>query len=166
VTTGAAPGTGDPIKSGQEGIGFLVNQTSRAFAQRMSKEIGQFNLELSGYVVLRHLLREINASPDGVSVGDLAKKVLLDARDITEASARLERDGWLKSAGFGAHALLKPTAKAYKVEPVLSAASRWMLHEALNGFSRDEIEELSSQLKRILRNLDAPLGSDEGPLEI
>jgi DNA-binding MarR family transcriptional regulator len=166
MATGPAPGTGDPIKSGQEGIGFLVNQTSRAFAQRMSKEIGQFNLELPGYVVLRHLLREIDASPDGVQVGDLAKKVLLDPRELTEASARLERDGWLKSAGFGVHALLKPTAKAYKVEPVLSAASRWMLHEALNGFSRDEIEDLTSLLKRILRNLDAPLGTDEGPLEI
>ena len=117
-------------------------------------------------MVLRHLLREIDSSPEGVTVSALSRKLLLEPQELTEASARLERDGWLKSTGFGPDAALKPTAKAFKVEPVLHAASRWMLEEALNGFSREEIEQLSALLKRVLRNMDAPLGSDEGPLEL
>jgi DNA-binding MarR family transcriptional regulator len=159
-----AAGASDQLKAGQEGVGFLVNQTTRAFSWHISKEIRQFNIQLPGYVVLRHLLREIEASPNGVPVPDLAEKLLMDPALVLDAAERLERDGWLKMAGMGAHSTLKPTAKAYKIAPVLASASRWMLEEALNGFSRDEIDQLSSMLRRILRNLDAPLGKDEGPL--
>ena len=44
MPTGPERGSTDPIKAGQEGVGFLVNQTSRAFGRRMSKEIRQFNI--------------------------------------------------------------------------------------------------------------------------
>jgi DNA-binding MarR family transcriptional regulator len=154
----------NPIKSGQEGIGFLVNQTARAFGQHITQEIRQFNLQLPGYVLLRHLLREINVASEGVTVLKLSTKVLLDPHDVAETAERLERDGWIKQEGYGEEARLKPTAKAFRVEPVLSASSHWMLEEALNGFSREEIGQLSSLLQRILHNLDAPVGTDEGPL--
>ncbi len=165
METGPVRSSSDPIKAGQEGVGFLVNQTTRAFAQRMSREIGQFNIQLPGYVVLRHLLREIDASPEGVSATDLGRKLILGPQEILDAAERLERDGWVRLSGAGSETLLRPTAKAFKVAPVLASASRWMLEEALNGFSRAEIEQLSALLRRVLSNLDAPLGPDEGPLE-
>ncbi len=157
-------GAADPIKAGQSGVGFLVNQTSRAFGKAMAKELRQFNIQLPGYVVLRHLTREAQASPDGVSVESLAEKLMLEPAEIEEASERLARDGWLKMTGAGPTARLKPTAKTHKIAPVLSAASRWMLEEALNGFSREEIDQLTALLRRVLTNLEAPLGEDEGPL--
>ena len=59
---------------------------------------------------------------------------------------------------------MKPTANALKIGPVLSESSRWMLDQALKGFSPAEVDQLAEYLKRILTNLDAPLGDDEGPL--
>jgi len=153
------------VKVGQEGVGFLVNQAARSFQRHISNELRQFNITLPGYVVLRHLLRETDAAPCGVAVSDMACRLLLEPREVVDAAARLNRDGWLKMQGSGDSALLRPTAKAHKIEPVFAASSRWMLQQALNGFSRAEIEEFTSLLLRVLRNMDSPPRQGRGPAE-
>jgi hypothetical protein len=44
------PGGTDSVKAGQDGIGFLINQTTRAFGRHMSREVGQFDIRLPGHV--------------------------------------------------------------------------------------------------------------------
>ena len=154
-----------PVKAGQEGIDFLVNQTARAFGARLSKQIEHYGLDTGCYTVLRHLVREIEATPDGVAVSDLSRKLNLSHKVLAESARRLERDGWIAIGSAGERGtVLRPTRRAFSVVPVLIDASRWMLEGALNGFSAEEIEQLSDYLRRVIRNLDAPLGEDEGPL--
>jgi DNA-binding MarR family transcriptional regulator len=163
------PGAGkhtEPIKAGQEGVGFLVNQTSRAFQQRLAKDISQYSLSIEGYTFMRHLLRELESSPSGVSVSSLSEKLMIPVPRLNETGAILRRDGWVTTVGEGSRARYLPTPGAAKLGLVMASSSRWMLEEALNGFSRDEIDALSLALKRILKNLGAPLGEDEGPLQL
>jgi hypothetical protein len=70
-----APGGYGPLKAGQEGIAFLVNQASRAFNVRLSETISQYGLDTEEYVVLRHLVREIATSPGGVPLSALSAKL-------------------------------------------------------------------------------------------
>jgi DNA-binding MarR family transcriptional regulator len=152
------------LKAGQEGIAFLVNQTSRGFKVRLSETISQYGLDTEQYTVLRHVLREISASPGGVPVSELSANLNVPVPIIEAASRKLERDGWLDTKVVGPGLLLLPTRRATAQATVLADASLWMLEGALNGFSHDEIDQLSELLKRIVRNLDVPLGEDEGPL--
>ena len=153
-----------PIKAGQEGIGFLVNQTTRAFRWCIAEVCRQYNISPDSYTVLRHVLREIDESPDGLSSAVLSDKILMPVAQVNHAAQKLARDGWLVVTGEGDDACLRPTAEARKIGPVLSESSRWMLDQALKDFNPAEIDELSGYLRRVLKNLDAPLGDDEGPL--
>jgi MarR family transcriptional regulator, transcriptional regulator for hemolysin len=153
-----------PVKAGQEGVAFLVNQASRAFKVRLTETIEQYGLDTDEYTVLRHVLRKIEVSPDGVSAADLSANLNVPLPIIHDASLRLERDGWLSVSNDAAGMMLTPTRRARSQVSVLADASQWMLEGALNGFSRDEIQTLTQMLQRVVRNLNAPIGQDEGPL--
>ena len=62
-----------PVKAGQEGIGFLVNQTTRAFGREMSKTISNYGLNTDDYTALRHMVRETALWPDGVDAPGLGR---------------------------------------------------------------------------------------------
>ena len=155
----------EPIKAGQLGVGFLVNQTARALGNRMGKDASQYNLSVDGYTFLRHLLRETGESLESVSVSTLSETLLIPVPRLIETGAVLQRDGWVTVEGEGKRTSYLPTPGARKLTPALAASSRWLLEEALNGFSREEIDALSTALTRVLNNLGAPLGEDEGPLQ-
>jgi DNA-binding MarR family transcriptional regulator len=153
-----------PVRAGQEGVGFLISQASRALQARIAEKVSQYGLDMDRYTVLRHVVREISAYPDGVSVEGLSSKLNIPASVIEGASVRLQSDGWLETSATGFELLMVPTHRALAQAPVLTDASRWMLEEALNGFSREEIEDLTALLNRVLRNLRGAIGEDEGPL--
>ena len=90
-----------PIKAGQEGIGFLVNQTTRAFRRGIAKVCAQYNISPDEYTVLRHVLREIDEYPGGINSAVLSDKILMPVAQLNYAAKRLAGDGWLEMTGEG-----------------------------------------------------------------
>jgi DNA-binding MarR family transcriptional regulator len=152
------------VKAGQSGVGFMLNQASRALNAEMAPVVANYGLDLSMYTVIRHLLREMAEMPDGVPPAVLSRKLNMPLVAVEDAASRLERDGWIERAAAEGGIVLCPTRKARAAEPVLVDASRWLLERTLNGFSREEIEQFTVFMRRVLDNLGAPQGEDEGPL--
>ena len=148
------------VKTGQEGVAFLVQQASRAFDAQISAMISQYGLDSDAYKILRHTMRGIQASPDGILLAELGRELNIPIHELADTSRRLERDGWLKTHGAETLMRIMPTRRAVSTAPVLADVSHWMHEGALNGFSHEEIDQLTAFLKRVAHNLELALGQD------
>lgn len=146
---------GDPIRVGREGISYLVSITARALSAEFDDALRHHHLDHGRFIVLRNVLRDSVDRPDGVCVRELADKLIIPADVLAERGRQLSFAGLLTLRGTGEDMLLLPTSKALSLLPVLLDATRWTSERALNSFSREEIETLSSMLHRMMGNLGA-----------
>jgi hypothetical protein len=121
-----------------------------------------YGLRHLGLVLIRNVVRETADFPGGVPSSHLSRKLILTPYAIAEEASLLARDGWMNVRVDGPEMLLTCTRKAENAMPVLDDTNRWTFEQALNGFSRDEIEVFSEMLRRVIRNFDAYDGLSEG----
>lgn len=151
----------DPIKLGRGGLVFLCNMSARALSRDLDAALAPHGLDHGCLVLLRNVVRDTRTSPEGVTISSLASKLILPVDVLSRRAEQLRATGWLEVDTSPQGMLLRPTHRTLANLSILTDATRWTVEKALNGFSRDEIEQLSAMLKRVLWNMDVRLGPDD-----
>lgn len=145
----------EPIRADRSGVGFLLNQAARAVRARLADDLRHHDLDDTDFIVLRNVIGASEHGVQGLRASDVAQALNMPVADINQAAIRLDQRGWLETSQVGDSLQLTPTRKAHTVVPGIADTARWTLERALNGFSRDEIEQLQDMLTRIIRNAGA-----------
>jgi DNA-binding MarR family transcriptional regulator len=136
-------------------FGFLLNQSSRALRSTLTGELRLHGIGEDQWVVLRNAFERERAGQPQTTPKDLAAQLNVHIEDVVTASESLARDGWIKLRGKPGDK--KPTItltdKARRVLPSLVDVSNWTAERALNGFTNEEVEQLTVYLQRLCRNL-------------
>jgi DNA-binding MarR family transcriptional regulator len=136
-------------------FGFLLNQSSRALRSTLMAELRLHGIGEDQWVVLRNAFEREHAGVQPTTPKDLAKQLNMHIEDIVAASESLAREEWIALGGKAGER--KPaitlTDKARRVLPGLIDVSSWTAERALNGFTNEEIEQLTDYLRRLCRNL-------------
>jgi hypothetical protein len=152
MTTGSGS-KDDPIRTGRLGIGFLLSFTARALSHEFDRALRPHGLDHFRLIIIRNVVRDYADQPGGVPVTSLAEKLVIPEATLREGARVLGSAGWLTVTEQRGSMLLAPTHKATSMLPVLLDAARWTHEQALNGFSNEEVVVLSSDLRRVMKNL-------------
>ena len=144
--------SGEPVRSDRGGIGYLLNQAARGVRAKLAEELRLQGLDDRDYIVLRGVMSEWEKTGAGVLTSGIAESLKIQLSDVDDAALRLGRNGWVEVAREGGALRLAPSQKATTIMPGLQDTARWSLEHSLNGFARDEIEQLTGYLARIVRN--------------
>jgi DNA-binding MarR family transcriptional regulator len=111
------------------------------------------DLDHTRLIILRNVIRDTDADPSGVSVRTLSERLFFSRELLEDRCKALEHAGLIEISSAADDWVLRPTAKGRKLLPVLIDAARWTHEQALNGFSNEEVRELSDALRRVMANL-------------
>jgi DNA-binding MarR family transcriptional regulator len=149
----------DTIRSDHSGIGFLLNQATRALNGEFDTALRHHGLRHLGLVVIRNVFREGAQFPAGVPVSHLSQLLIITPYDLAEEVSALTQGGWIAARVDGKEMYLSATRKSENVLPMLIDVCHWNFEHALNGFSREEVDDFSEMLRRVIRNYHAYDGS-------
>jgi len=132
------------------GVGRLLSQVKMELMEALDREFAPLDITAAQYVILVTLAEGPTDSASG-----LCKGVSYDPGAMTRMIDRLERKGLVRRVRCPAdrrkiNLELTPEGKA--VYPKLIDSAVAVLNRYLRGFSRDEIAELETYLKRMLAN--------------
>ena len=77
----------------EESLGYLINRTARAFANRLAAELRAFDIGIGQWAVLLHLWGN-----DGMTQAQLARRVAIEQPTMVRTIDRMERDGLVNRA--------------------------------------------------------------------
>lgn len=148
----------ESIRADRSGVGFLLNQAARAVRARLAAELHVHGLDDADFILLRVVMfsREQARTQPATAEG-VAAELNLPLAAVVDTAHKLGDRGWIGVSGAGTELSLSPTRKALSIVPGLVDTARWTLEESLNGFSREEIDQLSVLLQRIIKNVGATL---------
>jgi DNA-binding transcriptional ArsR family regulator len=149
----------DTVTNGHSGIGFLLNQATRALNGEFETALRHHGLRHLGLVIIRNTFREDAQFPDGVPVSHLSQKLIIAPIDLAEEVSALTQGGWITARVDGKEMYLSVTRKSENALPMLIDVCHWNFEHALNGFSREEVADFSEMLRRVIRNYHAYDGS-------
>ena len=124
----------------------LAHASATAFARHGVHEGQQF--------VLRCLWQE-----DGLSPGEIARRLGLSTPTVTRAATRMEAAGLLRREphpGDRRLVRLRLTDRGRDLEKVIDAEMNGVTERALAGFTAAERKQLVAMLQRVRANLQAP----------
>ena len=132
------------------GVCRLLSQVKMELMEALDREFAPLDITAAQYVILVTLAEGPTDSASG-----LCKGVSYDPGAMTRMIDRLERKGLVRRVRCPAdrrkiNLELTPEGKA--VYPKLIDSAVAVLNRYLRGFSRDEIAELETYLKRMLAN--------------
>jgi DNA-binding MarR family transcriptional regulator len=135
------------MKSYDDCILFLL-------AKAYQKAHGDFKKRLYSYGLtpIQHLVLEALWDEDGLSVGDIGKRLVFDGATLSGILDRLSAGGWvLKQSDMEDKRMLRIslTPKSRELKPKLSAVRNETNKDLLAGFSLEE----KILLKRLLRDI-------------
>ncbi|MCP4627445.1 MAG: MarR family transcriptional regulator [bacterium] len=135
------------MKSYDDCILFLL-------AKAYQKAHGDFKKRLHSYGLtpIQHLVLEALWDQDGLSAGDIGKRLVFDGATLSGVLDRLAAGGWvLKQSDMGDKRMLRIslTPKSRELMPKLSAVRNETNKKLLAGFSLEE----KLLLKRLLRDI-------------
>ena len=135
------------MKSYDDCILFLL-------AKAYQKAHGDFKKRLHSYGLtpIQHLVLEALWDEDGISVGDIGKRLVFDGATLSGVLDRLSAGGWvLKQSDTEDKRMLRIslTLKSRELKPKLSAVRNETNKELLDRFSLEE----KVLLKRLLRDI-------------
>jgi DNA-binding MarR family transcriptional regulator len=139
----------------QSRFGFLLNQASRALRSTLAGELRLHGIGEDQWVVLRNAYERERSGKPQTTPRDLAAQLNMRIEDIGAAAESLAREGWITLGGKAADRkpVITLTDKARRVLPGLVDVSNWTAERALNGFTNEEVEQLTANLQRLCRNL-------------
>lgn len=142
-------------RSADEDLRYLLMHASRLLSRQLELRLRQLGMSYSTFMVLRSI-----ASMKGrpAMIVEVADDLHLDPSAVAEAVEEAAEHGWLAVEpipGARRARVLVPTAKAKSAVPALADASHWTTESALNGLTHEEIAQLTSHLRQVVRNLEA-----------
>lgn len=144
--------SGDPVRADRGGVGYLLNQAARGVRANLAAELRKHGLDDGDFIVLRNVVYAWERTGEGILATQMVESLNIPLPRVKAAADKLCRDGWLDLTDERGAVHLAPTQKATKAMPGFQDTARWTLEHSLNGFSRDEIAELSAYLERIVHN--------------
>jgi MarR family transcriptional regulator, multiple antibiotic resistance protein MarR len=132
------------------GLGRLLSQVKMEIMEALDRELAPLDITAAQYVILVTLAEGPTDSASG-----LCKGVSYDPGAMTRMIDRLERKGLVRRVRCPddrRKTNLELTAEGKAVYPRLIDSAVAVLNRYLRGFSRQEIAQLETYLKRMLAN--------------
>jgi len=140
------PKTFDPDR----GIGRLLSRVKMGLQEALDRELAPFDITSAQYVILVNL-----AHNEADSASELCKGVSYDPGAMTRMLDRLERKGLIRRVRCGndrRKVILQLTDEGKAVYPKLVAVHVKVLNHFLRNFSKTQVGQLETLLRRMLAN--------------
>jgi len=140
------PKTFDPDR----GIGRLLSRVKMGLQEALDRELAPFDITSAQYVILVNL-----AHGEADSASELCKGVSYDPGAMTRMLDRLERKGLIRRVRCGddrRKVILQLTDEGKAVYPKLVAVHVKVLNHFLRNFSKTQVGQLETLLRRMLAN--------------
>jgi len=129
-----------------------------AYLSRRAKEACEQQLQrYDVHAGQHHLLELLWETPEGLTVGEIAERLAVEAPSITRTVQRMGRAGLVEKHPHPTDArlvIVKLTAKGKALEPVLPQVILHVEEQMLAGLSEVERAFLMRLLKQMLQNLE------------
>lgn len=129
----------------------MLATLSRGIKARVDAALSQHGVRVGQEFVLRELWRE-----DGLTPGELAKRIGVETPTVTRAVQRMEAAGLARREPDPEDARLvrvRLTERGRELEGVVPEVMRQVWDEALRGFSEDEKAQLWRLMERVRANV-------------
>src|SRR5450432_1898633 len=134
----------------RDGLGFLLTRAKLQLLDDLDKELEPLDITSAQFVILVRLSEE-----DVASASVLCRGVSYDPGAMTRMIDRLEKKGLVRRvrrADDRRKVDLELTADGKAVRPKLIAAVVKVLNRRLRGFSKDEVEQITGFLRRMVES--------------
>lgn len=139
-------------RTSDEGIGFLIRHTHRAFARTLADRLVAHGVTAAQWTVLRALWRE-----DQCSQVDLAQRIRVEKASLTAVLLSLEQRKLIRRERSDVDRRVWSvhlTEAGRALEEVLLPFASQIDKLATKGFSKEEVSVLRHLLVRLMSNLD------------
>lgn len=129
----------------------MLAALARGIKARVDAALSQHGVRVGQEFVLRELWRE-----DGLTPGELAKRIGVETPTVTRAVQRMEAAGLARREPDPEDARLvrvRLTERGRELEGVVPEVMRQVWDEALRGFSEDEKAQLWRLMERVRANV-------------
>ncbi|MBL8838380.1 MAG: MarR family transcriptional regulator [Alphaproteobacteria bacterium] len=137
---GAKPPAETPALPRRRSLGYMVNHAARLFARALQREIAPLGLVPGQFPALLMLWEQ-----DGLTQGEIARRVEVEQPTMANTLARMERDGLIVRTPDPAdarRAIVRLTARGRALEAPAAAAGRRVNARAAAGLAAAERETL------------------------
>ena len=134
----------------QRSLGRLLGRVKMEMGEAIDRELAPFDISAAQFVILVAL-----ATGEADSASALCKGISYDPGAMTRMIDRLEQKGLIRRSDHPddrRRVGLELTAEGKAVYPKLLAATVTVQNRFLRGFSKTEVRQLESLLKRMLAN--------------
>ena len=134
----------------QRSLGRLLGRVKMEMGEAIDRELAPFDISAAQFVILVAL-----ATGEADSASALCKGISYDPGAMTRMIDRLEQKGLIRRSDHPddrRRVGLELTAEGKTVYPKLLAATVTVQNRFLRGFSKTEVRQLESLLKRMLAN--------------
>jgi len=141
----------DPAAFKAQSAGHLVSKAARLFAAALAGELRPMGLAPAQFMTLLELWSE-----DGLTQGDLVRRLEVEQATMASTLDRMERDGLIERRAHphdGRAQSLHLTLRAREIRTPAIAAARELNAEALSALSRAERERMLELLPLIIQSL-------------
>jgi DNA-binding MarR family transcriptional regulator len=126
-------------------------------ARRVREDLGQQLQHFGVYSGQQYLLELLWTTPDGLTVGEIAERLAVEAPSITRTVQRMARQGFVEKHPHPTDArlvIVKLTTKGKALQPVIPQVIIHVEEQMLAGFSEVERAFLMRLLKQMIQNLE------------
>jgi DNA-binding MarR family transcriptional regulator len=129
-----------------------------AYLSRRAKEAGRQQLQSYGVHAGQHYLLELLwETPEGLTVGEIAQQLAVEAPSITRTVQRMARQGLVEKHPHPTDArlvIVKPTTKGKALQSIIPQVIIHIEEQMLAGLSEVERAFLMRLVKQMLQNLE------------
>jgi DNA-binding MarR family transcriptional regulator len=135
------------------GSASLLHQLARDVTTKLDRRLAPLGVTTQQAVLLH------NAASGGASPSQLMEAVGTDTAGMSKLLDRLEAKGLIErrpNPGDRRSVVIEPTERGLALVPELSPVFSKVARQLFNGFSDDEVANLTSSLRRMGENLKDP----------
>lgn len=140
-------------------LGHLLNKASHLMKWELTNRLREYDLTSAQWAVLTYLHRQesCGAGDMNITPADIAEKIRVERPAVTRIVDKLLKGGWIEkrvnSIDRRSHNITL-TPSAIGLMPTLKEIGEGVVEKSLIGISKDNMEQLSSVLMKIIENLD------------
>jgi DNA-binding MarR family transcriptional regulator len=149
---------GEPVAADRTGLGHLIGYAARLLWRTLAERLEGLGLDADSYIVLVNVAISQERSGRGPLVSEMAGQLALDHGAFERAIEHLRQARLITVAREPSSERIALTPKAVSLMPVLQNEARWVLENALSGFTYEEIDGFGDHLRRVIANLGGRAG--------